>query len=51
MNLKILKFSEILIYEKNIKNLKGIIFDLGYSTTQIKDPEKGYLLITKVNLI
>ena len=35
------KFSEILNIEQNIKNLKGIIFDLGYSTTQIKDPEKG----------
>ena len=35
------KFSEISSLEKNIKNLKGIIFDLGYSTTQIKDPEKG----------
>ena len=35
------KFSEILNIENNIKNLKGIIFDLGYSTTQIKDPEKG----------
>jgi len=35
------KFSEILNIEQNIENLKGIIFDLGYSTTQIKDPEKG----------
>ena len=35
------KFSEISNLEKNIKNLKGIIFDLGYSTTQIKDPKKG----------
>ena len=35
------KFSEILNIEKNIENLKGIIFDLGYSTTQIKDPKKG----------
>ena len=35
------KFSEILNIEKNIENLKGIIFDLGYSTTQIKDPQKG----------
>ena len=35
------KFSEILNIEQNIKNLKGIIFDLGYSTTQIKDPQKG----------
>ena len=35
------KFSEILNIDKNIENLKGIIFDLGYSTTQIKDPQKG----------
>ena len=35
------KFSEILNISKNIENLKGIIFDLGYSTKQIKDPEKG----------
>ena len=35
------KFSEISNLEKNIKDLKGIIFDLGYSTNQIKDPEKG----------
>ncbi|MDC0200288.1 16S rRNA (cytosine(1402)-N(4))-methyltransferase RsmH [Candidatus Pelagibacter sp.] len=35
------KFSEILNINKKIKNLKGIIFDLGYSTTQIKDPKKG----------
>ena len=27
--------------DKNIENIKGIIFDLGYSTTQIKDPKKG----------
>ena len=35
------KFSEILYIAKNIENIKGIIFDLGYSTTQIKDPKKG----------
>ncbi len=38
---KNLKFSEILNIDKNINNLKGIILDLGYSTTQIKDPKKG----------
>ena len=27
--------------DKNINNLKGIILDLGHSTTQIKDPKKG----------
>ncbi len=35
------KFSEILNLNKSIENLKGIIFDLGYSTIQIKDPKKG----------
>ncbi len=35
------KFSEILNLGNNIENLRGIIFDLGYSTTQIKDPNKG----------
>ena len=35
------KFSEIFDLSKNIENPKGIIFDLGYSTKQIKDPEKG----------
>ena len=35
------KFSEILDLGKNINDLKGIIFDLGFSTNQIKDPEKG----------
>jgi len=35
------KFSEILEIGENIKDLKGIIFDLGFSTSQIKDPKKG----------
>ena len=35
------KFSEIFNLCKNLENIKGIIFDLGYSTSQIKDPEKG----------
>ena len=34
------KFSEILNIDQNIKDIKGIIFDLGYSTTQIRDPKK-----------
>ena len=38
---KNIKFSEILNLDENINDLKGIIFDLGYSTTQIKDPNKG----------
>ena len=44
------KFSEISNLEKNIKDLKGIIFDLGYSTTQIKDPEKGLSFSNKGKL-
>ena len=35
------KFSEILSLKSNIDQLKGIIFDLGFSTTQIKDLKKG----------
>ena len=44
------KFSEISNIEKNLENLKGIIFDLGYSTAQIKDPEKGLSFNDKGNL-
>ena len=44
------KFSEIQNINKNIENLKGIIFDLGYSTYQIKDPEKGLSFNYKGNL-
>ena len=38
---KNLRFSEIANLEKDINNLKGVIFDLGYSTYQMNDPEKG----------
>ena len=44
------KFSEIINLSKNIKNLKGAIFDLGYSTSQIKDPEKGLSFNSKGKL-
>ncbi len=44
------KFSEILNLCKNTKNIKGIIFDLGYSTNQIKDPEKGLSFNSKGKL-
>ncbi len=44
------KFSEIIKIEKNIKDLKGIIFDLGYSTKQIKDPKKGLSFYDKGKL-
>ena len=38
---KNLKFSDIANVEKDINKLKGVIFDLGYSTYQMNDPEKG----------
>ncbi len=44
------KFSEILSLSKKIENLKGAIFDLGYSTLQIKDPEKGLSFNSKGKL-
>ena len=44
------RFSEISNFCKNIKNLKGIIFDLGYSTTQIRDPRKGLSFNSKGKL-
>ena len=44
------KFSQVSNIEKEINDLKGIIFDLGYSTTQIKDPIKGLSFNSKGNL-
>ena len=44
------RFSEIFNLCKNIKNIKGIIFDLGYSTTQIRDPRKGLSFHSKGKL-
>ena len=35
------KFSQLDDLKIKNTNIKGIIFDLGYSTTQIKDPKKG----------
>ena len=35
------KFSQLDDLKLKNTNLRGIIFDLGYSTTQIKDPKKG----------
>ena len=45
-----IKFSEINRIETNQNILKGIIFDLGYSTAQIKDPEKGLSFLSKGKL-
>ena len=38
---KNLKFSQLTNLKIKNKNIKGVIFDLGYSFTQIKDPSKG----------
>ena len=35
------KFSEINILNYHDNNIKGIVFDLGYSSVQISDPKKG----------
>ncbi len=45
---KNIKFSQIV--NLNAKNLKGIIFDLGYSLTQINDNEKGISFNSKGKL-
>ena len=46
------KFSDIDKIEINIENLKAVIFDLGYSFNQIKDPKKGlsFNSIGKLNM-
>ena len=38
---KNIKFSQLSNLKLRNKNIKGVIFDLGYSYTQIKDPKKG----------
>ena len=38
---KNIKFSELDNLKLKNENIKGVIFDLGYSYTQIKDPQKG----------
>ena len=38
---KNLKFSQLTNLKIKNENIKGVIFDLGYSLTQIKDPKKG----------
>ena len=35
------KFSQLDDFKLKSENIRGIIFDLGYSLTQIKDPKKG----------
>ena len=38
---KNIKFSQLNNLKLKNENIRGIIFDLGYSYTQIKDPQKG----------
>ena len=38
---KNLKFSQLTNLKIKNENIKGVIFDLGYSLTQMKDPKKG----------
>ena len=45
-----IKFSEIDKLNTNKNILKGIIFDLGYSIAQIKDPQKGLSFFNKGKL-
>ncbi len=47
---KNIKFSEITNIKSNLNNLKGIIFDLGYSTTQVKDLKTGLSFNSKGRL-
>ena len=35
------KFSQLENFKTKSENIRGVIFDLGYSNTQIKDPKKG----------
>ena len=44
------KFSQLENLKLKNENIKGIVFDLGYSYTQIKDPTKGLSFNSKGNL-
>ena len=39
---KNIKFSQLNNLKLKNENVKGVVFDLGYSYTQIKDPKKDY---------
>jgi len=47
---KNIKFSQLNNLKLKNENIKGIIFDLGYSYVQIKDPQKGLSFESKGNL-
>ena len=47
---KNIKFSQLNNLKLKNENIKGVIFDLGYSYAQIKDPKKGLSFESKGNL-
>jgi 16S rRNA (cytosine1402-N4)-methyltransferase len=47
---KNIKFSQLNNLKLKNENVKGVIFDLGYSYTQIKDPKKGLSFHSNGNL-
>ena len=49
---KNIKFSQLSNLKLKNENIKGVVFDLGYSLTQIKDPKKGlsFDTIGKLNM-
>ena len=47
---KNIKFSQLNNLKLKNENVKGVIFDLGYSYTQIKDPKKGLSFKSEGNL-
>ena len=47
---KHIKFSQLNNLKLKSENVKGVIFDLGYSYTQIKDPKKGLSFQSEGNL-
>ena len=47
---KNIKFSQLNNLKLKKENIKGVIFDLGYSYIQIKDPKKGLSFQSKGNL-
>ena len=47
---KNIKFSQLNNLKLKNENVKGVVFDLGYSYTQIKDPKKGLSFQSKGNL-
>ena len=47
---KNIKFSQLNNLKLKNENIKGVIFDLGYSYVQIKDPKKGLSFESKGNL-